>query len=52
MATGKSLSEALILASINTQYENRLFMELPVHENYKRKTYSCHVLPRYLGRQK
>ena len=26
---GKSLSEALIFASINPQYDNRLFMELP-----------------------
>ena len=26
---GKSLSEALIFASINPQYGNRLFMELP-----------------------
>ena len=28
-STGKSLSEALIFASINPQYGNRLFMELP-----------------------
>ena len=27
--TGKYLSEALIFASINPQYDNRLFMELP-----------------------
>ena len=27
--TGKSLSEALIFASTNRQYDNRLFMELP-----------------------
>ena len=27
--TGKSLSEALIFTSINPQYDNRLFMELP-----------------------
>ena len=27
--TGKSLSEPLIFASINPQYDNRLFMELP-----------------------
>ena len=27
--TGKSLSEAIIFASINPQYDNRLFMELP-----------------------
>ena len=29
ICTGKSLSEALIFASINPQYDNRLFMELP-----------------------
>ena len=28
--TGKSFSEALILASTNPQYDNRLFIELPV----------------------
>ena len=27
--TGKSFSEALILASTNPQYDERLFMELP-----------------------
>ena len=27
--TGKSLSEAIIFASINPQYDNRLFMKLP-----------------------
>ena len=27
--TGKSLSETLIFASINPQYDNRLFMEWP-----------------------
>ena len=27
--TDKSLSEAFIFASINSQYDNRLFMELP-----------------------
>ena len=27
--TGKSLSEALIFASINPQYDSRFFMELP-----------------------
>ena len=27
--TGKSLSEALIFASINPHYDNRLIMELP-----------------------
>ena len=38
--TGKSLSEALILASTNPQYDNRLFIELQVqyvHENSKLK---------------
>ena len=29
-STGKSLSEALILASTNPQYDKRLFIELPV----------------------
>ena len=28
--TGKSLSEALIFASTNPQYDNRLFIELPL----------------------
>jgi len=28
--TGKSMSEALIFASSNPQYHNRLFIELPV----------------------
>ena len=28
--TGKSFSEALILASVNSQYDNRLFIELQV----------------------
>ena len=28
-STGKSFSEALILASTNPQYDKRLFMELP-----------------------
>ena len=30
--TGKSFSEALILASTNPQYEKRLFIELPVED--------------------
>ena len=30
MGTGKSLSEALILVSINPQYDKRLFIDLPV----------------------
>ena len=29
-ATGKSLSEAFILTSTNPQYDNRLFIDLPV----------------------
>ena len=29
MAAGKSFSEALILASVNPQYEKRLFIEFP-----------------------
>ena len=28
--TGKSLSEAFILTSVNPQYDKRLFMDLPV----------------------
>ena len=35
LSTGKSLSEALIFASTNPQYDNRLFIEL--HENSKLK---------------
>ena len=34
IGTGKSLSEALIFASIHPQYDNRLFMELPVQLSY------------------
>ena len=30
VCTGKSFSEALILASTNPQYDKRLFIELPV----------------------
>ena len=30
MRTGKSLSEPLILASINPQYDKRLFIDLPI----------------------
>ena len=40
--TGKFLSEALILASINPQYDDRLFIELRVH--YKKTTNSVHVV--------
>ena len=39
--TGKSLSEAFIFASINPQYDNRLFMELPVQ--YMETTSAEHV---------
>ena len=51
--TGKSLSEALIFASINPKYDDRLFMELPVQYmkttsaelgQNMRRTCSCHVL--------
>ena len=34
--TGKSFSEALILASVNPQYDKRLFIEFP--EKYKLRT--------------
>ena len=40
IVTGKSLSEALIFASTNPQYDDRLFTELQVqyvHENSKLK---------------
>ena len=40
--TGKSLSEALILASINPLYDNRLFIEL--QEKYKFSTCCVHKL--------
>ena len=39
--TGKSLSEALIFASTNAQYDGRLFNELPVQ--YMKITSSEHV---------
>ena len=39
--TGKSFTEALIFASINPQYDNRMFKELPVQYM---KTTSAHVL--------
>ena len=38
--TGKSFSEALILASTNPQYGKRLFIDLPVQ--YKKTTRSEH----------
>ena len=40
--TGKSFSEALILASTNPQYEERLFIDLPVH--YMKTTSSEHIV--------
>ena len=39
--TGKSVSEALILESVNPQYDDRLFIELGVH--YKKIAISEHV---------
>ena len=42
VCTGKSLSEALILASNNPQYGDRLFMELPIQ--YMKTTSSEHVV--------
>ena len=41
-STGKSLSEALIFASTNPQYDDRLFIELLVQ--YKKTTSSVHVV--------
>ena len=40
--TGKSLSEALIFASTNPQYDKRLFIDLPVQ--YMKTTSSEHVV--------
>ena len=40
--TGKSFSEALILASTNPQYDERLFIDLPVQ--YIKTTSSEHVV--------
>ena len=42
VCTGKSMSEALIFASTNPQYDNRLFIELPVQ--YMKIPSSEHVL--------
>ena len=51
--TGKSMSEALIFASTNPQYDNRLFIELPVqymeipsseHGENMRRTYCAQKL--------
>ena len=40
--TGKSCSEALVIASTNPQYGERLFIELPVQ--YMKTTSSEHVV--------
>ena len=40
--TGKSFSEALILESVNPQYDKRLFNEFP--EKYKIKTCCVQIL--------
>ena len=40
--TGKSFSEALILASTNPQYDKRLFIDLPVQ--YMKTKSSEHVV--------
>ena len=40
--TGKSFSEALILASTNPQHDKRLFIDLPVQ--YMKTTSSEHVV--------
>ena len=42
LCTGKSMSEALIFASTNPQYDNRLFIELPVE--YMKIPSSEHVV--------
>jgi hypothetical protein len=42
ICTGKSLSEVLILASINPLHDNRLLVEL--QEKYKRNTCCVHKL--------
>ena len=51
LCTGKSFSEALILASTNPQYDERLFIELPVQ--YMKTTSACsfYVLKRYFNEQ-
>ena len=41
-STGKSFSEALILASTNPKYDKRLFMDLRVQ--YMKTTSSVHVV--------
>jgi hypothetical protein len=42
IVTGKSLSEALIFAPTNPQYDKRLFIDLPVQ--YMKTTSSEHVV--------
>ena len=42
LSTGKSLSEALIFASTNPQYDDRLFIDLRLQ--YKENTSSEHVV--------
>ena len=42
LGTGKSLSEALIFASTNPKYDDRLFIELQVQ--YMKTTSSEHVV--------
>ena len=44
--TGKSVSEALILDSVNPQYDERLFIEFP--EKYKFRTNCVQILFRML----
>ena len=48
--TGKSLSEVLIFASINPQYDNREFHGITssVHENYKNRTWAEHAQNMFL----
>ena len=47
-STGKSLSEALIFASTNPQYDDRLFLEsCSIHENPKLRTWAEHIVYRY-----
>ena len=48
--TGKSMSEALIFALTNPQYDNRLFIELPLHyipSSEHGENMTQHVLPRF-----
>ena len=51
LGTGKSLSEAHIFASINTKYDNRLFMEhvLPMFCAYSFHGNSMNNLSSYCG---